>query len=118
MEEAPALLATAPSEVDEDAGEEDAGTEDAGRSTDTFVDAGMDAGVLPTRAEMARLTIVAVPFGRIWIDGRPVGAGRVTRTVAPGRHVIGVGRGAREAMTEAVVLDPGERRSISLRAPP
>lgn len=118
MEEAPALLATAPSEVDEDAGTEDAGTEDAGRSTDTFVDAGMDAGVLPTRAEMARLTIVAVPFGRIWIDGRPVGAGRVTRTVAPGRHVIGVGRGAREAMTEAVVLDPGERRSISLRAPP
>ena len=60
------------------------------------------------------LSLIAVPSGRIWIDGRVVGAGRVTRSVRPGRHRVAAGGSGPSTVTQDVDVAIGETRHVEL----
>lgn len=64
--------------------------------------------------ERATLVMAAIPYGNIWLDGRRVGSGRVTRRVDAGRHVIGVG-GDHPASSQTITVEAGDRRVVSIR---
>lgn len=64
--------------------------------------------------ERATLVMAATPWGNIWLDGRRLGMGPVTRRVAPGRHVVGAGRD-RPTTTRTVHLERGGRLEVALR---
>lgn len=71
-----------------------------------------------TAADEARtrgtLVMAATPWGNIWLDGRRLGMGPITRRVAPGRHVVGAGRD-RATTTRTVHVDAGGRIEVALR---
>ncbi|MBI2895819.1 MAG: protein kinase [Deltaproteobacteria bacterium] len=78
---------------------------------------GADASARRPVGERARRSVLqatVVPWGRLWIDGRPLERGSARLELAPGRHVVGAGH-ARPTVTQVVELAPGERRSIVLR---
>src|SRR3972149_65529 len=50
-----------------------------------------DAGHPVDAGPRTRLSVVALPSGRVWIDGPVVGQGLVTRSVLPGRHIVAAG---------------------------
>jgi len=65
--------------------------------------------------ERGVLEMAAVPWGNIWLDGRPLGLGPITRRVAPGRHVVGAGPEDRALTTRTVTVRAGARERVLLR---
>jgi eukaryotic-like serine/threonine-protein kinase len=66
--------------------------------------------------QSAELSVVVLPFGEVWIDGKHVGQSPLrSLKLAPGSHEVGVGEGrAREKRT--VRLSPGEREELVFSA--
>jgi serine/threonine protein kinase len=64
-----------------------------------------DSSAPPT----AKLRVVLVPWGHVWLDGHPVGVAPAQLSTTPGRHRLDVGQGA-PSRTELVVLREGENR--------
>jgi eukaryotic-like serine/threonine-protein kinase len=69
----------------------------------------------PTR-QSAELSVVVLPFGEVWVDGKHVGQSPLrSLKLAPGSHEVGVGEGrAREKRT--VHLSAGEREELVFSA--
>jgi serine/threonine protein kinase len=65
--------------------------------------------------DRATVTVSAVPWGRVWIDGRLVGNAPARATLAPGAHTIAAGAGDRPTARTTIRVAPGERRSVTLR---
>jgi serine/threonine protein kinase len=65
-------------------------------------------------AERGTLVMAATPWGNIWLDGRRLGMGPVTRRVSPGRHTVGAGND-RPTSTRTVQVEPGQRLEVALR---
>ncbi|HEY6879168.1 MAG TPA: protein kinase [Polyangiales bacterium] len=64
----------------------------------------------------AELTVVVVPFGEVWIDGKYVGEAPVrAHKLSPGTHEIGVGEG-RPSEKRTVRLSPGQREELVFKA--
>lgn len=64
----------------------------------------------------AELTVVVVPFGEVWIDGKYIGQAPVhAYKLAPGTHEIGVGEG-RASETRTVRLGAGQREELVFTA--
>ncbi|MBW2507770.1 MAG: protein kinase [Deltaproteobacteria bacterium] len=62
----------------------------------------------------AKLTVIAIPWGNVWIDGKPAGNSPLKDVaISPGRHEISVGRGS-PTKSETVRLKPGQRKTIRL----
>ncbi|HEY6877305.1 MAG TPA: protein kinase [Polyangiales bacterium] len=60
----------------------------------------------------AELTVVVVPFGEVWIDGKHVGEAPVRAyKLTPGTHEIGVGEG-RASEKRIVELSAGQREEL------
>lgn len=68
----------------------------------------------PATLAPATLTVIAIPWGDVWIDGKPVGSSPLKNLViAPGRHEISAGRGS-PTKSQIVRLKPGQRTTIRL----
>jgi len=65
-------------------------------------------------AERGTLVMAATPWGNIWLDGRRLGMGPVTRRVNAGRHTVGAGND-RPVSSRTVNVEPGERLEVALR---
>ncbi len=59
----------------------------------------------PSKARPSELRVVAIPFGDVWIDGRPMGHAPVNARLPPGSHEVAVGDG-----------HPAQRRTLRLAA--
>ena len=70
-------------------------------------------------ADQGRLSVVAVPYGTIWIDGRRAGRDRVVRTVEVGEHRVGLGdRSPPSNMTLTVRVEAGRTRRVTIHRNP
>jgi hypothetical protein len=65
-------------------------------------------------SKQAELTVVVIPFGNVWFDGRPLGEAPVTLRADPGVHRIGAGKDAPDKF-RTVTLQPGETQRVVLR---
>jgi serine/threonine protein kinase len=69
----------------------------------------------PTKAaaheRRAELTVVAIPFGDVWIDGKRVGPSPYTAKLSAGTYEVGAGDGRPEGVKE-VTLSAGQRQSV------
>jgi serine/threonine protein kinase len=67
----------------------------------------------PAPTQPARITVIVVPWGDVWIDRKPAGASPLkNKQVKPGSHEISVGQG-RPSKTRVVRLRPGQRKTVS-----
>ncbi len=66
-------------------------------------------------SERAVVTVAAVPWGKVWIDGRLVGNAPVRATLAPGAHTIAASTGDTPTKRTTIRVSAGERRSVTLR---
>ncbi|MGE0791636.1 MAG: serine/threonine-protein kinase [Sandaracinaceae bacterium] len=66
------------------------------------------------QGEPGHLTVTAIPFGEIFVDGRAAGRDRAHVTVPPGRHRIRVVRGG-TSRSRSVDVEPGGRASVTVR---
>ncbi len=73
------------------------------------------AGAGPRARESGEITVTAVPFGMIWIDGRFAGRDRVTTRLPAGRHRVAVGID-RPGPAQTVTIRANEHQRTSLRA--
>lgn len=68
--------------------------------------------VVPSAPAPARLTVVAVPWGDVWIDGKSQGASPLkNKSLKPGRYKISAGQGS-PSKTQTIRLRPGQRRTV------
>jgi len=67
-----------------------------------------------TRPHTAELRVVAVPFGDVWIDGRPMGHAPVTTRLSPGSHEVAVGDGKAD-QHRTLRLVAGEVQNVIFR---
>jgi serine/threonine-protein kinase len=72
----------------------------------------------PSRTSSARtanatLTVIAFPYGEVWVDGKSVGSSPAVLTLPPGRHVVSGGRTIHERQA-VVELTPGDTRQVVL----
>jgi hypothetical protein len=68
------------------------------------------------RPEMARVTVVAIPRGPIFLDNRRIASERerrVTVPVPPGTYRFSAGAGSRRA-TRTITVEPGDHRTVEL----
>ncbi len=63
-------------------------------------------------AAPARLNVVIIPFGDVWVDGARVGESPARITLPPGTHRVSSGPSTRP---QTVRLHAGESRSIEIR---
>jgi len=61
----------------------------------------------------ATLTVVVLPYGKVWVDGVEIGASPITVDVAAGAHVVAAGSDAPEQESQ-VTLASGEPRRVVL----
>ncbi|HMJ14040.1 MAG TPA: serine/threonine-protein kinase [Polyangiaceae bacterium] len=61
----------------------------------------------------ATLTVIAFPYGDVWVNGRSVGSSPATVGLPPGRHVVSGGRTAQERQS-TIELAPGDNRRVVL----
>jgi hypothetical protein len=73
------------------------------------------AAVEDDEEERGVLEMAAVPWGNIWLDGRRLGLGPITRRVSAGRHVVGAGPEDRALTTRTVTVRAGARERVLLR---
>jgi serine/threonine-protein kinase len=70
------------------------------------------AKVPPAAPAPARLTVVVIPWGDVWIDGKPQGASPLkNKSLKPGRYKIAAGQGS-ASKTQTIRLRPGQRRTV------
>lgn len=62
-------------------------------------------------AANATLTVVAFPYGNVWVDGKALGASPATVTLPPGRHTVSAGPDTAERHS-VVNLAPGDSRQF------
>ena len=62
----------------------------------------------------ATLSVIVIPFGDVWVDGRHVGTAPLDVEVPAGRHVVAAGEGSPTKRT-TVQVTPGQRRRVVLR---
>jgi hypothetical protein len=62
----------------------------------------------------AEIRVVVIPFGEVWLDGKPLGHAPISVKLAPGAHEVGVGDG-RPEQRHAVHLHAGEREHLVYR---
>jgi serine/threonine protein kinase len=68
--------------------------------------------IAPPPPAPARLTVVAIPWGNVWIDGKPQGASPLkNRSLKAGRYKISVGQGS-PSKSQTIRLRPGQRRTV------
>jgi serine/threonine protein kinase len=67
----------------------------------------------PSPNANAALTVVVVPYGTVWLDGRKIGQSPITIDVAPGPHVVAAGRDNPERESQ-VTLANGEPHRVVL----
>jgi hypothetical protein len=65
------------------------------------------------RAKPARLDVIVVPWGDVWINGQRWGpAPMMNETLKPGRYRISAGQGG-PSKTQTLRLRAGERKTIN-----
>ena len=58
------------------------------------------------------LTVIAIPWGKVWIDGRPAGASPLKdHTLKPGRYQVSAGQEG-PSKTQTVRLRPGQKKTL------
>ena len=62
----------------------------------------------------ATLSVIVIPFGDVWVDGRHIGTAPIDVDVEPGRHVVAAGEGSPTKRT-TVQVTAGQRRRVVLR---
>lgn len=67
----------------------------------------------PTAAASATLTVIAFPYGEVWVNGKRAGSSPASLKLPPGRHVVSGGRTIHERQA-VVELAPGETRQVVL----
>jgi serine/threonine protein kinase len=66
----------------------------------------------PATPSPAHLTVIAVPWGSVWIDGKRVGSSPLkNQPMKPGRYVVGAGQ-ASPTKTQTIRLRPGQRKTV------
>jgi len=66
----------------------------------------------PAAPTPARLTVIAIPWGDVWIDGKPQGASPLkNKSMKPGRYKVSAGQG-KASKTQTIRLRPGQRRTV------
>jgi hypothetical protein len=66
-----------------------------------------------TATVQVQLTVVVFPYGKVWIDGQPVGDSPVTASVSVGAHRVSGGRADAEQALD-VTLEAGAARRVVL----
>ena len=66
----------------------------------------------PATPSPAHLTVIAIPWGSVWIDGKGVGSSPLkNKSMKPGRYVVGAGQSS-PTKTQTIRLRPGQRKTV------
>jgi serine/threonine protein kinase len=66
----------------------------------------------PVAAAPARLTVIVIPWGNVWIDGKPAGISPLkNKSLKPGRYKVSAGQGS-PSKSQTIRLRPGQRQTV------
>jgi serine/threonine protein kinase len=67
---------------------------------------------MPAPPAPARLTVVVIPWGNVWIDGKPEGNSPLkNKSMKPGRYKVSAGQGS-PSKSQTIRLRPGQRLTV------